>query len=136
MEEVDNSLVMKLYVDNGNTGFINGGSNLLSTATITKQDAYSLKGGWDGWAKDVYFKKTDVADYLYAELNLDAKTYEFKYLDNGEWRGYSGTITDKTSSAVTFKNTVSANAKLKASGGNYVFKLNASASSIEVSYNQ
>ena len=136
IQEINNELVMKLYVGDDTKGFTGNGTNLLSTATITKSDSYTLAGTFNGWSTNkTYFKATDVAGYLYLELDFEAGNHEFKYVEKGNWRSLaSGKISDTTlGTGWEFKNDGSLpNTVLEAKGGHYVFKLKTSTNEIEV----
>lgn len=133
----NNELVMKLYVKEDTKGFIADGSTLLSTAIITVEDTYSIKGSFtnDDWSTELFFKHTDLTDGLYFDIEIAGSTtpYEFKYLKNGSWFGNDGTMDNGTNGFEwIFDANVNDNCKLTATGGVYLFKVNPATNGVVV----
>lgn len=124
----NNELVMSLYVKADSEGFLNNDDLLLSTATITyTEEIYTLPGEFNGWSTTTpVFHVTNV-DGLYAfEVELEAKSYGFKVIKNGQWLGNDGTIEGTTHGYEwEFKNSVDSNCTMKVTtAGTYVFFFN------------
>ena len=140
IEEKDNVLELRLYANNIDYFKINGGiddgnADLFSIATIKRTTTHTLAGNFNDWSTySLPFHITDDSDYLYTQLELEAGNYEFKYVDNGEWKSLNSTNIDDTTSGSgwEFRNDVDSNTVLKASGGTYIFKLNVDTSEIEI----
>lgn len=141
IQEVNNTLELKLYVAADSQGYIADGSKLLSTAVISKANEYNLKGSWDGWAGNVYFKQTDIKDSLIATLDLAANDYIFKYIDNnGDYHTLAATngqrvinnTTEGSAWAFSEINGSDNDTTLKAAGGKYVFRLVPASHELEV----
>lgn len=104
-------------------------------ATETTTEAivtdYYLAGTFNNWSEtDTPMVMSD--GYASTTMALEAGTYEFKIIDNGNWYGYSSTISDVTSSSGVTMRSSADNATFTAEGGTYTFTYNTTSKKLVV----
>ncbi len=106
--------------------FDNIKENMTITATYAEQTVF-LMGDFNEWQQTTPLLPSDDENIVSVELELDAGTYTFKVLQDGEWFGNGGVIedtTEATSSIGWAMEIGQGNCTLEASGGIYTFNFN------------
>ena len=127
IEKSGSSVLLKLYVNSTNNGFIKDKSTLLSTATITAENHYTLPGSFNGWdQKNTIFHVRDAKDGC-ARVSVELKAgteYTFKIKQGDSWYSNSAPIPGECLDW-EFKTSVNDDAKITVSeDGTYLFTLN------------
>ena len=96
----------------------------------------AIKGSWDSWADAVNFVLAGDKKSASVTKELDADTYEFKAILNGnDWRSNGGTLTREAASAAGISGNNDANMKLVADvKGNYTFTWTFETNELAVTY--
>ncbi|MBQ7999994.1 MAG: InlB B-repeat-containing protein [Ruminococcus sp.] len=116
------------------TEFDNVTKDITVTATYSELTVF-LMGSFNEWQQVDAMMPADDSNVVSVEVELDAGTYYFKVLQDGEWFGNPGIIEDTTeiTSASGWLMEIGAdNCTLNATGGLYTFNFNLSTGSLIV----
>ncbi len=120
------------------TDFSSVTSDLTVTAVFISEGAgeasnISIAGTFNDWNSGAnYFNKTSNDDIVVVKMELEAGTYEFKVVNDGNWFGSDTTIVNTTAGCVMSNS--AGNCKLAASGGTYTFVYYKSTNKLVVSF--
>ena len=106
--------------------FVNGGCE-----NCDAEIQVSLPGSFNGWDTSAWIMtRNEDGTYTY-QTHLEAKTYTFKVIDNGNWLGNNGTIGDHTYGYEWIFGDAG-DCTLSASGGTYTFTYNINTKGLKV----
>ena len=92
----------------------------------------TLPGSFNGWNEKAWIMtRSEDGIYTY-EVELDADSYSFKIMEDGNWFGNTGTITDHTEGVEWIFDGSSGDCTLNASGGTYTFIYNINTKGLKV----
>ena len=93
----------------------------LIPATVSAAVQVSIPGSFNNWNTNAWVMTSSSSNIYTYQVDLEAKTYEFKIMDNGAWLGNNGTISNHTNGYEWIFSGSAGNCKLTASGGTYTF---------------